>query len=413
MSIVAPAEEGDVPEMPDSQAEEQYQMARLRLPTRSSMQRLYGFTLVAGVFLGFFAGMALDAVTGHVPYYITRQTLMGYLAGLIAPTMTLAVIKAGQLVRRDSTGARPREVWRSVYAVAGFLTGIVCMAIYSQLPSPPFAVGLSILIYPIATTLAFPIVASLSDSYETAYRQERRTREIFSRYVSGEIVARLLAQAEPVTLSGERRLITVLFSDIRGFSKMSQEMAPDDVVRTLNEYFTLMVDIVFRFGGTVDKFMGDGLLVLFGAPLSMDDQAYVAVRTAQAMQSAVAEFNAQHTRAGQIALHIGIGIDSGDAVTGNIGSLKRLEYTAIGTAVNNASFLSKVSGPGETLVTPATLQMLGGRVSVQQGPHIALRGSVEASQLYLIPSEHPSSQPGFGASLPPVISSDIPSQEWV
>ncbi|MDP3046729.1 MAG: adenylate/guanylate cyclase domain-containing protein [Chloroflexota bacterium] len=297
-----------MPVIPDTQAEEQYQMARLRMPTRSNMQRLYGFTVVAGVFLGFFAGVALDAVTGHAPYYITRQTLMGYLAGLIAPTMTLAVIKAGQLLRRDATGGRLREVWRSVYAVAGFLTGIACMAIYSQLPSPPFQVGLSIIVYPIATTLAFPIVASLSDSYETAYRRERRTREIFSRYVSGEIVERLLAQAEPVTLSGERRPLTVLFSDIRGFSKMSQEMAPDDVVRTLNEYFTLMVDIVFRFGGTVDKFMGDGLMVLFGAPLAMDDQAYIAVRTAQAMQSAVAEFNVQHARAGRTSLHIGIGL---------------------------------------------------------------------------------------------------------
>lgn len=123
-----------MPVIPDTQAEEQYQMARLRMPTRSSMQRLYGFTMVAGVFLGFFAGMALDAVTGHAPYYITRhyitrQTLMGYLAGLIAPTMTLAVIKAGQLLRRDATGGRLREVWRSVYAVAGFLTGIACMAI--------------------------------------------------------------------------------------------------------------------------------------------------------------------------------------------------------------------------------------------------------------------------------------------
>ncbi len=118
-----------MPVIPDTQAEEQYQMARLRMPTRSSMQRLYGFTVVAGVFLGFFAGMALDAVTGHAPYYITRQTLTGYLAGLIAPTMTLAVIKAGQLLRRDATGGRLREVWRSVYAVAGFLTGIACMAI--------------------------------------------------------------------------------------------------------------------------------------------------------------------------------------------------------------------------------------------------------------------------------------------
>lgn len=397
-----------MPVIPDPEAEEQYQMARLRMPTRSSMQRLYGFTAVAGVFLGLFAGMALDAVTGHAPYYMTRQTLMGYLAGLIAPTMTLAVIKGGQLLRRGA-GARMQEVWRAVYAVAGFLTGIVCMAIYSQLPSPPFSVGLSILVYPIATTLAFPIVASLSDSFETTYRQERRTREIFSRYVSGEIVQRLLDQAEPVTLSGERRPTTVLFSDIRGFSKMSQEMTPDDVVRTLNEYFTLMVDIVFRFGGTVDKFMGDGLMVLFGAPLAMYDQAYVAVQTALAMQNGVAELNARRALDGRGPLRIGIGIDSGETVTGNIGSPRRLEYTAIGASVNNAFYLSKVTGPSETLITPATLAMLGGRIPTQEGPRIALRGSEVETQLYRIPGDRPAGQPDRDTVRSPHPSGDVQS----
>jgi class 3 adenylate cyclase/F0F1-type ATP synthase assembly protein I len=381
-----------LPAIPDSKAEERYQMARLRMPTRSSMQRLYGFTVVAGVLLGLFAGMALDAVTGHAPYYTTRQSLMGYLAGLIAPTMTLVVIKAGQMRRRDSTKGRPREVWRSVYALAGFLTGLACIAIYFQLPSPPIAVGLSVVIYPIAATLAFPIVASLSDSYETAYRRELRTREIFSRYVSGEIVERLLAQVQPVALSGERRQTTVLFSDIRGFSKMSQDMAPDNVVRALNEYFTLMVDVVFRFGGTVDKFMGDGLMVLFGAPLAMDDQAYVAVRTALAMQEAVTEMNMRHAKVDQVSqpgstpLRIGIGIDSGETVTGSIGSPKHMEYTAIGATVNNAFFLSKLAGPGETLITPDTLHMLSDRIPAQQGPRVVLRGAVGETQLYVIPS---------------------------
>jgi class 3 adenylate cyclase len=410
MSPVGTTKESTLPVLPDSQVEAQYQMARLRMPTRSSMQRLYGFTVVAGVFLGFFAGMALDAVTGHAPYYITRQTLMGYLAGLIAPTMTLAVIKAGQLLRRGAGNGGLREVWRSVYAVAGFLTGLACMGIYLQLPSPPFAVGLSIIVYPIATTLAFPIVASLSDSYETTYRQELRTREIFSRYVSGEIVERLLAQAEPVSLSGERRATTVLFSDIRGFSKMSQEMTPDDVVGTLNEYFTLMVDIVFRFGGTVDKFIGDGLMVLFGAPLAMSDQAYVAVRTAQAMQVAVAERNARRAGDGLTPLRIGIGIDSGETVTGNIGSPKRMEYTAIGRTVNNAFFLSKVSGPEETLITPATLQMLAGRIPAEQGPRIALRGSTLETQLYRIPSDRPVSQPDQATAKNPDHAGEVPSR---
>jgi len=354
------------------------------LPTRSSIQRLWAFAVLSGTLLGFSAGMGLDAISGHAPYYMTRQTLMGFLAGFIAPMMALMVARLAPYVMPVPMPSRMRGYRHAMYGIAGFLTGLVCMVIYMNLPAPPVPVGASVIIYPIAATLVFVPVATFADSYEETSRQERRTRDIFSRYVSSQIVERMLAQSAPVTLSGERRVITVLFSDIRGFSRLSQEMSPDAVVGTLNEYFTLMVDLVFQYGGTIDKFLGDGLMVLFGAPLALGDEAFRAVQAAQAMQRSLADLNAQRATRAQPPLAIGIGIDSGEAVTGNIGSPKRLEYTAIGVVVNNASHLSKLSGPGETLITPSTLSLVQGRVSAEPWRSVVLRGSDVETQIYRV-----------------------------
>lgn len=365
--------------------ENHFLMAQLRMPTRSSAKRLYAFTLLAAVILGFMAGMALDAVSGNAPYYILRQTLMGLFAGLIAPTIALLLRRWGPLIIKNPALRYSPAMWQANYAASGFLTGILVMYIYTLLPAPPLPVGFSIIVYPIATTVAFPIVASMVDTFETTSLKERRTREIFAKYVSGQVVERLLAQREPVTLSGERRIITVLFSDIRGFSKMSQEMTAEEVVSTLNEYFTRMIDIVFEYQGTVDKFLGDGLMVLFGAPLDLGDEPYRAVLAAQAMQRALTELNATRAERGKSPLAIGIGLDTGETVTGNIGSPRRLEYTAIGVPVNNAFYLAKVSGPGDTLITPATQAQLQGRIPVTPWQHLALKGSPEEIQIYRVP----------------------------
>jgi class 3 adenylate cyclase len=344
-----------------------------RLTTLASLQRLTAFTVLSGILLGFSAGMAVDAVTGHPPYYMSRQTLMGLLAGLIAPAMALLLSRIARYTVRGIALRRRSAYWPAIYTLSGLLTGLVLMAIYQSLPTPPFDVGAAALIYPIASIIIFVPVALFSDTYEAAYLQERRTRELFSRYVSGHVVDRLLARAEPVSLSGERRHITVLFSDIRGFSRLSHGMPAEEVVAALNDYFTLMVDVVFQFGGSVDKFMGDGLMALFGAPLATGDEAIRAAQASQEMHRQVQRFNetTQHRLCGPVSIGIG-----------NVGSLRRLEYTAIGTVVNNAFYLSKVSGPGETLLTQATCDELRNTTETVPWRTLVFHGAEKETQIY-------------------------------
>lgn len=163
------------------------------------------------------------------------------------------------------------------------------------------------------------------------------------------------------SLVGESRKMTVLFSDIRNFTHLSEKMPPEDVVSLLNEYFGQMLNIIFINNGTLDKFLGDGMMVLFGAPLNDSEQEINAVNTALQMQHALKELNQKWERMECPSLRMGIGIHTGDAVVGNIGSEKRMEYTAIGDTVNVASRLEQMSKQlmVEVLISDATKKSLG------------------------------------------------------
>ncbi|MGI6459842.1 MAG: CHASE2 domain-containing protein [Candidatus Hydrogenedentales bacterium] len=167
-------------------------------------------------------------------------------------------------------------------------------------------------------------------------RRKQLLRQSFARYVSAELVDQILESSQPVNVSGERRTVTILMTDIRGFTSMSEAMDPEDLVRFLNTYFAAMIDIILENEGTLDKFMGDAVLALFGAPVQHDDDALRAVKVALAMQDTLRSLNAQWASTGKPQIRIGIGISTGEVIVGNIGSARRLEYTAIGKDVNYA-----------------------------------------------------------------------------
>jgi adenylate cyclase len=168
-------------------------------------------------------------------------------------------------------------------------------------------------------------------------QEKKRLKENFSRYVSEHVMEKILKSDRPLRLEGERRKITVLFSDIRHFTALSEQLAPEKVVGILNEYFAVMLDVIFKNQGTFDKFIGDGIMVEFGSPLDDALQEYHAVNCALEMQERLQKLSASWKKQGKPYLEMGIGIHSGDAVVGNIGTLKRMEYTAIGDTVNVAS----------------------------------------------------------------------------
>ncbi|HUF36449.1 MAG TPA: adenylate/guanylate cyclase domain-containing protein [Gemmatimonadales bacterium] len=213
-------------------------------------------------------------------------------------------------------------------------------------------------------------------------QREAMVRSNFERYFAPNIAADIAQQPGAIRLGGERRPITVLFSDIRGFTAIAESMGPDAIARLLSEYFTEMVEVIFEHGGTLDKFIGDAIMALWGAPISHEDDPDRAVQAAVAMQRAIADLNRSWAAAGRPEIGVGIGINHGEVFAGNIGSHRRLEYTVIGDAVNVASRLCAEAGPGEILVTEPLLGVVRDHVDAEFLPELALKGKAQVVQVY-------------------------------
>jgi adenylate cyclase len=220
--------------------------------------------------------------------------------------------------------------------------------------------------------------------YAEQIRREATVRSNFERYFAPNIASEIAQQDQAVRVGGERRPITVLFSDIRGFTAMAESMGPDAVARLLSEYFSEMVEVIFEHGGTLDKFIGDAIMALWGAPISHTDDPDRALEAALAMQAAIAKLNAGWAEAGRPEIGVGIGINHGDVFAGNIGSLRRLEYTVLGDAVNVAARLCAEAAPGEILVTENFLSAVRRQPAVEYLPRLALKGKSQVVQVYRV-----------------------------
>ena len=211
---------------------------------------------------------------------------------------------------------------------------------------------------------------------------EAITRERFRRLLSPAIAEQVLSGALEVQQGGELRETTVLFADIRGFTSISESSEPQLVVEALNEYFERMVEIVFRYEGTLDKFIGDEMMVLFGAPVAHHDDPVRAVRAAIEMQKAMAGLNEQHLAHGLPPFGIGIGINTGEVVAGYIGSSQAMEYTVIGDPVNTGSRLCSIAKPAQILISEGTRERLGDRFEAKALPEVQVKGKARPIRVY-------------------------------
>ncbi|MBJ6760851.1 response regulator [Myxococcaceae bacterium JPH2] len=221
--------------------------------------------------------------------------------------------------------------------------------------------------------------------------ETERIRRLFARYTSDAVVDEILKSTDAVVLTGEKREVTVLFADIRNFTGLAESLPPEQVVAVLNQVLGRLADAVFTCGGTLDKFLGDGLMAVFGAPVARPDEALRALQCAKMMMEAMAELRLlaeaewlANGREGQpLVLELGIGINSGVVVAGNIGSTVRAEYTCIGDAVNVGSRLCALAGPGEILVGERTRDLVNAsETSFEDLPPVRLKGKQQPVPLY-------------------------------
>jgi adenylate cyclase len=220
--------------------------------------------------------------------------------------------------------------------------------------------------------------------YAEQVRREALVRSNFERYFAPNVASEIAQQDAAVPLGGDRRPVTILFSDIRGFTSMAESMGPDAIAQLLTEYFSEMVEIIFEHGGTLDKFVGDAIMALWGAPIAHADDPDRALRAAVEMQHGIARLNERWVSAGRPEIGVGIGINYGDVFAGNIGSHRRLEYTVIGDAVNVAHRLCSEAGPGEILVSEAVCQVVKDPADFEYLPATGLRGRSRSVQVYRV-----------------------------
>lgn len=231
------------------------------------------------------------------------------------------------------------------------------------------------------------VAAEAAISFDNARSHEELSkrvleRQALGRFLSSAIVDRILANPDQVHLGGENQTVTILFADIRGFTRMSEKMEPHQVVELLNEFFAEMTDLVFENGGTLDKYLGDGIMVLFGAPIAKPDDALRATRTGMDMQVALARLNRDWEARRQQPLRMGIGVNTGQVTAGNIGTSRRMDYTVIGDSVNLASRLCANAAGGQILISESTFQELNGSLPAKKLDPIRVKGKETPVEVY-------------------------------
>ncbi|MDZ4863607.1 MAG: adenylate/guanylate cyclase domain-containing protein [Gemmatimonadota bacterium] len=235
--------------------------------------------------------------------------------------------------------------------------------------------------------IAFGGVAAIAiknSRFADQIQRQAMVRSNFERYFAPNVAAEIAAQQGTVKLGGDKRPVTILFSDIRGFTTMSEHMLPDAIAGLLSDYFTEMVDVIFSHGGTLDKFIGDAIMALWGAPIPHADDPDRAVQAAIQMQKAIQILNVKFREDGRPIISVGIGINYGETFAGNIGSHLRLEYTVIGDAVNVASRLCSNAAGGDILISDSLYQVLKEKPEVEARDPLTVKNRAQAVKVWRV-----------------------------
>jgi adenylate cyclase len=209
-------------------------------------------------------------------------------------------------------------------------------------------------------------------------------KTMFGRYLSTEVMASLIENPSALELGGEKRSVTIMMTDLRGFTALSERLDPEQVVQILNAYFEVMVEVVLEYQGTINEIIGDALLIIFGAPQEMADRARRAIACAITMQNAMAQVNNQNRERGLPELEMGIGLNETEVIVGNIGSSKRSKYTVVGSGVNMTSRIESYSVGGQVLISESVRREAGEILRIDSQREVRPKGANTPLKIYAI-----------------------------
>ncbi len=285
-------------------------------------------------------------------------------------------------------------------------SGVVCYAIISVLYlfiDPVIQTSRSSLILEnrIITHAVFLIfiLGMLSSKYlvsktETSLMLERRKlsemaallKQMFGRYLSPEVMESIIEDPSSLALGGERRRVTIVMTDLRGFTSLSERLEPEEVVVLLNTYYEVLMDVILDYKGTINKIIGDALLIVFGAPLRAEDHTKRAVACAIEMQNKMETINALNRQQGLPELEMGIGINETEVIVGNIGSSKRSSYTVVGSGVNMTSRIESYSVGGQILISESVKELMNGLIRIDAQREVTPKGADRPIKIYEVGS---------------------------
>ena len=222
----------------------------------------------------------------------------------------------------------------------------------------------------------------LSRTSEDLEKSSELIKKMFGRYLSTEVMNTLLEDPSALELGGEKRKVTIMMTDLRGFTALSERLKPEQVVQLLNSYFEVMVDVVLQYNGTINEIIGDALLVIFGAPQEMSDRTQRAIACAIEMQNAMAKVNEQNRAQSLPNLEMGIGLNETEVIVGNIGSSKRSKYAVVGSGVNMTSRIESYSVGGQILISESVRQEAGEVLRIDAQRDVLPKGAETPLKIY-------------------------------
>jgi len=294
-------------------------------------------------------------------------------------------------IRQTIARARGQTLWITGVMIVGGVLGAVVLAILLTRPLLKLAEGTKAVaagnfdvVLPIASR---DEIGDLTESFNDMaknLKDKEKIKHAFSSYVARQVVDEILKNPDGIMLTGERRDVTVIFCDLRGFTPLAEKLPPEEVVSALNEFYSLMIDTTIRNDGSINKFLGDAVMAIFGAPVHYADHSLRAIKTAVAMQAQVTQLSERRVRAGKAPIAIGIGVSAGEAVAGTVGTESQMEYTVIGDRVNLAARLESNAKPGQILISQETYDHVADHVKARCLGPMSVKGKEEEVTVFEI-----------------------------